>query len=224
MFKRKLMILGPVVLFTALGFWPGGQAFAGEQGTKQPIFLLCPHSTGHDAWSLFFIVDENNHSKILSLGLEKLIKQNSKDSSYREVIAAQNDPKVERELITELIAKDFATLQLKVDKDDALHVSLARQEDGSLELMISMRVSMSGRFTIGGEDEQGKRTLAVVYDPIRTLWQVKAKALCDYKDVKITDAPGRIMSGLVFPVTGTGVYFILGVWDNGDVCVLKDRK
>jgi hypothetical protein len=201
----------------------GGLALPAEKGLKQPIFLLCPHNEKHDAWSLFFTVDPNDHSKIISLGLEELLKQNSKDSSYREVIAAQHDSKVKRKLITELDAKDFATLQLNVDEKNALHVALARQPDGSMEMMISMRVSLSGRFIIGGE-ARAKRDLVVHYDPIRTLWLVKAKTLHDYKDVEIAGAPGRAMSGLVFPITGTGVYLVLGVWDdNGDVVILMDR-
>jgi len=224
MFKTPITILGGMVLVAVIGLSPlGGPAFAADKGLRQPIFLLCPRDTGQSAWSLFFTVDDNDHSKVLSLGLEKLIKQNSKDSSYGEVVAAQHDPNVKRELITELAAKDFAALQLDVNKDDALHVSLTRQADASMELMISMRVSMSGRFTIGGKEAQAKRDLVVYYDPIRTLWLVKAKTLHDYLDVKIADAPGRVMSGLLFPVTGTGIYVVVGVFDNGDGVMLMDR-
>lgn len=222
MLKYQIAILSYIFMAAMLGLSSCGPACAAEKGLKQPIFLLCPHNTGRDAWSLFFIVDENNHSKILSLGLEKLLKQNSKDESYREVLAAQNDPTVKRELITELDVKDFATLQLNVDKDNLLHVTLARQTDGSMDLMISARVSSSGRFIIGGEDK-AKRDLVVHYDPITTNWLVKAKTLQDYKGVKIADAPGRLMPGIVFPITGTGVYLILGVWENGDVAILMDR-
>jgi hypothetical protein len=224
MSKIPIPTLGALILVAIIVLSPlGAAAFAAENGLKQPIFLLCPHNTKHDAWSLFFTVDKDDHSQILSLGLEKLIKQNSKDSSYREVIAAQYDPKVKRELITQLDAKDFATLQLNVDKDNALHVSLVRQTDGSMELVASMRVSLSGRFAIGGKEAQAKRDLVVHYDPIRALWLVKAKTLHDYMDVNIADAPGRVMSGMVFPITGTGVYLVLGVWDNGDAVILMDR-
>ena len=223
MFKSSNTILSGVLFVALCGLLSSrGRSFASEDTTKQPIFLLCPHNIGQDAWSLYFTVDGNDHSKILALGLEKLIKQNSKDSSYREVIRAQSDPKVKREPITELNAKDFETLQLNVDKDNVLHASLARQTDGSMELMISMRVSLSGRFIIGGE-ALSKRNLVVHYDPIRTEWLVKAKTLHDYKDVKIADAPGRIMSGLIFPITHTGVYMVMGVWDNGDAVILMDR-
>ncbi|HEY3319199.1 MAG TPA: hypothetical protein VGP72_01835 [Planctomycetota bacterium] len=216
--------MSSIALVVLIGTPPLGEsAFAAEKGLKQPIFLLCPHNKGRDAWSLFFVVDENNHSKILSLGLEKLVKQNSKDSSYREVIAAQHDPRVRCERVAELDAKDFATLELTVEKDNLLHVSLARQVDGSMDMMISARVSSSGRFVIGGR-ESAKRDLVVHYDPIRALWLVKAKTLHDYKDVPIADAPGRVMSGLVFPITGTGIYLVLGVWaDNEDVVILMDR-
>lgn len=224
MFTTPITILSSMVLVAAIGLSPlGGPAFAAEKGLRQPIFLLCPQNTGQSAWSLFFTVDDNDHSKIFSLGLERLLKQNSKDSSYSEVIAAQRDPNVKRELITELDAKDFAALQLDVAKDNALHVSLARQPDASMELMLSLRVSMSGRFTIGGKEAQAKRDLVVVYDPVRTLWLVKAKTLHDNMDVKVADAPGRVMSGLLFPVTGTGIYVVAGVWDNADWVMLMDR-
>ncbi|HEY3323683.1 MAG TPA: hypothetical protein VGP72_24730 [Planctomycetota bacterium] len=224
MFKQPILMLSSLILVAIIGFSPsGGAALAKEHGLKQPIFLLCPHNAGRGAWSLFFTVDDKDHSKILSLGLETLLKQNSKDSSYSEVIAAQHDPKVKSELVTELDAKDFATLQLKVDERDALHVSLARQADGSMELMISARVSSSGRFTIGGREAQAKRDLVAYYDPMSASWSVKAKTLYDYMGVRIADAPGRVMSGLVFPITGTGIYLVLGVWDNDDVVTLMDR-
>ena len=89
MFKSTLTIVSGMLLAALLGIFQGGPACAAEMGLKQPIFLLCPHTKGADAWSLFFVVNANDHSKIMSLGLEKLIKQNSKDSSYGEVVAAQ---------------------------------------------------------------------------------------------------------------------------------------
>ncbi|MGD0091143.1 MAG: hypothetical protein ABSE73_14595 [Planctomycetota bacterium] len=223
MFTNRITLLGSMVLVAVIGLSPlGGPVLAADKCEKQPFFLLCPHNEKHDAWSLFFTVDPVDHSKILSLGLEELTKKNSKDESYRQVIAAQHDCDVKRKLITELDAKDFSTKQLNVDKDDALHVALTRQPDGSMNLMVSMRVSLSGRFIIGGK-EAAKRDLVVHYDPITTQWVVRARTLVDYKDVKIAPAPGRVMSGLVFPITGTGVYLVLGVWENGDVDMLMDR-
>lgn len=225
MFNNTITVLASMAMLSLMGLSPSaGAAFAGEEGVKQPIFLVCPHNKGESAWSLFFMVDDSDHSQILSLGLEKLIKQNSKDSSYLLVMAAQHDPQVKSELITKLDAKDFATLQLDVKKDDALHVSLARRKDGSMELIFSMRVGASDRFVIGGKEGLGKRELVVHYDPITTLWLVRAKILLDYMGVKIPSAPGRAMSGLVFKVTDTGIYMVVGVWENGDGAILMDRS
>jgi hypothetical protein len=223
MCENAKTVLGGMVLAAMIGLSLGGPALAAEEGQRQPIFLLCPHNAKQGAWSLFLTVDANDHSKILSLGLERLVKQNSKDSSYGAVIAAQHDPKVKRELITELAAKDFGALQLSVDKDDALQVSLKRQADGSMEFMISMRVGLSDRFIIGGKEARAKRNLVVHYDPTSALWLVKAKTLRDFNDVKIDDAAGRVISGLAFTVTRTGVHMVLGVWDNGDSVILMDR-
>ena len=88
---------------------------------------------------------------------------------------------------------------------------------------MSMRVGLSDRFIIGGKEARAKRNLVVHYDPISALWLVKAKTLRDFNDVKIDDAAGRVISGLAFTVTRTGVYMVLGVWDNGDSVILMDR-
>ena len=216
-----------ILSFMVLGVLPcwlyDGSACAAEKGMKQPVFLLCPHEEKSSAWSLYLLVDENDHHKVSSLGLEKLKKQNSKDSSYEAVLAAQDNPKIERETIAELDAKDFGAKQLKVEKDNALQVALTPNADGSFDLMVSLRVSMDGRFVIGGK-EQAKRKVALSYDEDRKAWQAQVKTLTDDKGKPVADAAGRTMTGIVFPVTGTGIYVVLGVFADGEVASLMDRQ
>src|SRR5437868_14433857 len=95
-----MALMALTIAFSASAATPA----AAEKGVKQPVFLLCPHAEGYSAWSLYVMVDEQDPQKILSLGLEKLSKKNSKDSSYDDVVAAQSDPKVQRERIGSLDA------------------------------------------------------------------------------------------------------------------------
>lgn len=216
-----------ILSFLVLGLLPcwlyDGSARAADAWVKQPVFLLCPHTEKNSAWSLYLLVDENDHHTVLALGLEKLKKQNSKESSYEAVLAAQNDPKVVHETIVELDVKDFGAKQLKVEKNDALQISLTPNTDGSFELMISLRVSMDKRFVIGGK-EQAKRKVALTYDESRKAWQAQVKTLTDDKGEPVAGAAGRTLTGIVFPVTGTGLYVVLGVFDDGEVASLMDRQ
>jgi hypothetical protein len=222
MLNIKMLFPTAIAIVAMTCLLPCGFAQASEQGLKQPVFLLSPHTAGYSSWSLYVIVADNDHSKVLSLGLETLVQRNSKTSPYEQVLAAQHNPRTKREFVTALDARDFTTKQLIIDKDNALHVSLAPQADGSFALMLSARVSLDGRFLIGGA-EQAQRDLVLTYDALSKAWQVTAKTLHDYRNINIPGASGRTMSGLVFPVTGTGIYMVLGVWDNGAVEVLMDR-
>jgi len=216
------MVFSSSIVLVAIFVQLGGPVCAEEQGSKQPVFLLCPHAAGYSAWSLYLVVAKDDHKKILSLGLERLTKRNSKDSSYADVLAAQSDPQVKRELVAALDAKDFGSKQLDVAKDDALHVSLKPQADGSYDLMINLRVGASDRFVIGGK-EQAKRAVRLVYDSSTGKWLAKAQTLYDAEGVKNAEAVGRTLTGIAFPVTGTGIYRVIGTFDNEDVVILMDR-
>jgi hypothetical protein len=197
---------------------------ASEDGAKQPFFLICPHKAGYSAWSLFFVVDAADPAKVLSMGLETLKKQNSSDSSYAAVVAAQKDSKVEREQIASLTADEFETKRLVVEKDKALQVSVSKKPDGAFALTLSLRISADGKFVIG-ENEKKKyvREIALTFVPEEKTWRAKVTALSDAVNAKVEDAAGKIMTGIVFPVTDTGIYRIFGVWENGDVVPLLDR-
>jgi hypothetical protein len=198
-----------------------GAGAAAEKSVKQPVFVLCPHTEHYSAWSLYLTVDESDPRKVLSLGLEKLVRKNSKDSSYDEVVAAQSDPKVEREQVASIDAKDFGSGQLNVAKDDALHVSLSPIKDG-YTLMVSLRISADERFVIGGKDAR-KRDVALTYDAISKHWIAQVKQLRDDKGAAVNGAPGTTMTGIQFNVTGTGIYMVVGRLDTGDEVVLLDR-
>jgi hypothetical protein len=200
----------------------GNLVHAADDGVKQPIFLLCPHKERLSAWSLFLTVDKADPSKVVSLGLEKLKKQNSVDSSYEAVLAAQNDSKTEREVLGTLAAKDFSSSSLEVQKDDALKVSVSSAGEGAYRLMVSLRISADLRFTIGGK-EQEKRDVVLKFDKSSKKWQAVVQKLKDAEGNNLDAAAGKPMSGIAFPVISTGIYRVLGVIEGIDPVVLLDR-
>jgi hypothetical protein len=195
---------------------------AAEEGIRQPVFLICPHREKYSAWSLFLTVDPQDPGKVLSLGLEKLKKQNSKDSSFEAVLAAQKDPKTDREVLQTLSAKDFGSGMLEVQKDNALKVSVTPQSDGSLRLMVSIRISADGRFVIGGK-ESGKKDVVLRYNKDTKAWGAYAQTLVDTEGNNAAGAQPKAISGIVFPVKDTGIYRVVGVVDGGEAIVLLDR-
>jgi len=62
--------------------------------------------------------------------------------------------------------------------------------------------------------------VALVYDANFKAWSAEAKTLLDHDGEKST---GK-MTGIVFPVTATGIYRIMGVLENGDYMTLTDRS
>jgi len=214
-----------MALVLAGGLLPRLEAGAQDNGLRQPVFLLCPHRERLSAWSLFLLVDKNDPSKVLSLGLEKLKKQNSKDSSYAAVLAAQKDPKSERELIAMLDSKTFGTGVLEVQKDEALKVSVTPADQGGLRLMISLRINLDERFVFGGAEQQ-KRDIVLRYDPAKRTWGAVAATLLDVKgNNALESGRARPVSGIVFPVGvgGTGITRIAAVLDGNDAIVLYDK-
>jgi hypothetical protein len=220
--RNTVVLLGSMAICALVSLLPGGPAQAGEKCLKQPVFLICPQTAKHSAWSLYLDVDLSDHSKVVSLGIEKLAGQNSSGASYAAVLAAQNDPKLERQQLATLDARDFGSGELLVKEDDALHVALTPKADGSLDLMLSLRVAASDRFVIGGK-EKAKRAVALKYDGSSGAWHAQAETLCDSTGAKITTATCGRITGILFPVTGTGIYMIAGVFDDGEGALLMER-
>ncbi|MFH0938273.1 MAG: hypothetical protein V1899_03195 [Planctomycetota bacterium] len=221
----KSIVLCMVVVMVG-GLMPRFAVGSQENSIRQPVFLLCPHRERMSAWSLFLMVDKNDPSKVLSLGLEKLKKKNSKDSSYETVLAAQNDFTSERELIAILDSKNFATNMLEVQKDEALKVSLSPADQSGLHLMISLRINLDQRFVIGGAEQQ-KRDIVLRYDSVKHTWGAFAKTLLDIKGNSALEAgQTKPISGIVFPVGvgGTGITRIIAVMEGNETITLYDKE
>jgi hypothetical protein len=192
-----------------------------ENSEKQPVFLLCPHSKGYSALSLFVEVDPADKSKVLAIGLEALKDKNSKESSYDAVLQAQNDPKTEREPVGRLNVTEFASGMIHIKQHDALKVSVAPAGE-DLRLTISMRVGLDQRFLIGGKD-QSKRDVILHYRPDTQTWEARATRLQDYTGRSVVDGQPLRISGLCFPITATGVYRIVAATESDDPIILMDR-
>ncbi len=193
-----------------------------ELGEKQPVFLLCPHKDHYSAWSLYLMVDKNDPSKPLYLGLESLQNRNSKDESYLKVLAAQKDPKTRREELGRLSAKDFGSGNIEVRENKALEVSLSPAADGAYHLNISMRISADGRFNIGGRDAD-KRDVVLKYNKETRTWGACAATLVDAKGNNPLGASCLPVTGITFPVTGTGIYRVAIVDQAGNGIWLLDK-
>lgn len=216
-------MLGAVLLVMILA--PLSEPLFAEDGLKQPIFLLCPHKKRFGAWSLFLTVDKNDPSKVLAIGLESLPGKNSEDlapGGYEKVLQAQKDLSITRTPIATLDAANFGSGQLRVEKDDALQVSVSSVDATTLRLMISMRISADLRFTIGGK-EQSLRDVLIKYNNTTQRWTACATKLQDSKSQDATGGRCRSITGIVFPVTGTGIYRVVGVMDDGDAVILFER-
>jgi len=216
-------MLGAVLLVMILA--PLSEPLFAEDGLKQPIFLMCPHKKRFSAWSLYLSVDKADPSKVMGIGLEKLSGKNSEDlapDGYEKVLRAQKDPSTAREPIASLDAANFGSGQLRVEKDDALQVSVSSVDATTLRLMISMRISADLRFTIGGK-EQNLRDVLITYNKATQRWTACATKLQDSKGQDATGGRYRGITGIVFPVTGTGIYRVVGVMDDGDAVILFER-
>jgi hypothetical protein len=222
LFQARSIVSRHFALLAFLFLLPVLPARAVENGVKQPIFLMCPQKAKYSAWSLYLTVDSADHSKVLGLGLDKLVGQNASGSKYAAVLAAQKSGHGKIKNLGVLNACEFGHGELAVKEDDALHVSLTPQSGGSYELMLSMRVGASDRFDIGGK-AKGKRSVALQYDPSSGTWHATAEALKDNKGANVAGAAGRTITGILFPVTGTGIYMVACVFDDGDGMVVMDR-
>lgn len=211
------------LLFTMLLTGAPALSHAADAGIKQPVFLLCPHTSKYSAWSLYLTVDSADPKKVLSLGLEKLKQQNSKDSSYDAVVAAAKDPKTAREPVASMDAKDFGSRKLRVEKDEALFVGLTPQGEGTYLLSVSLRISADERFAFG-ENGKNRTKVLLTYDAGSKTWQAKAKEVYDEKGAKVDALSDSHMTGILFPVTGTGIFTIAGMFENSDGATLLDRS
>ncbi len=198
-------------------------ARAADAGVKQPVFVLCPHAAGYSAWSLYLMVDPADPKKVLSMGLEKLRKQNSKDSSFEAVVAAQKDEKVGRDPVAAITAAEFGKSQMRVEKDNALQAGLTPNADGTYRLSISLRISADERFNLG-DNAKNRTQVVLTYDAGSKTWQAITKDVYDDKGARADVASGSKMNGILFPVTGTGIYTIVGMFDSGDGVTMLDRS
>ena len=198
-------------------------AVAAEEVTeKQPVFLLCPHHERYGSWSLYLTLDKNDPSKPLSLGLEELVDKNSKDDgSYDKVIAAQNNPATERVDLGKLDAKAFGSGSLSVSKNNALNVTCTPDGD-ALKLMIDMRISADGHFIVGGS-EANKRNIVLKYNKVLKKWNAYATVLEDKDGHNVVGAEPVMVTGLAFPVTGTGIYRIVAALPGGKAVLVYDK-
>lgn len=188
-------------------------ALAEETPVKHPVFLLCPQKERSGAWSLSLVVEKSDPSKPLKLVLEQLNGKNAKDETYTKVLEAQSDPKAERDEIGSLDAKSFGSGTLSIKKDNALNITFTPEGD-HYNLMIDMRITADQRFMIGGA-ESSKRNVIVKFSKAYKKWESQATVMQDAtgKDL-INGGSPMPMSGIVFPVTGTGIYTIHGVFSG----------
>lgn len=188
---------------------------------KQPVFLLCPHKERYSALSLSMVVEKSDPSKPVKVVLEKLSGKNGKDDGYVKVLAAQQDPKSEREEVASLEVAAFPTGSLRVDKDNALNISVT--PDGkTYKLMIDMRIAAEGRFMIGGSDAS-KRTVILKYSKFLKAWEAYATVLEDKDGRNIAEGDPILITGLAFPVTATGIYRIGAVLAGGTSVLVYDK-
>ena len=188
---------------------------------KQPVFLICPSKESYSAWSIFVVVDKNDSSKVVSLGLETLKNLNAKDSSYDQVLRAQSDEKAPREALGVLPSSDFGRREITVAENDSLHLALSPAGPGEFSLMVSMRVGWSDRFVIGGK-ERGKKEIVIKFNKDTRQWRAYPRRLVDTDGADHADEHAP-MPGIVFPVAATGIYRVFGVLDNGETVLLMDR-
>jgi hypothetical protein len=219
----KHLFRASLLLFVAAALTPCS-AIQAADGEHQPVFLMCPHKHKFSAWSLYVVTDKGDPKNLTALGLEKLKGKNSEDmapNGYENCLAAQMDSKTERETIGTLDAKDFGKSEIRVEKDDALHVGVTKVDDQTYRLSISMRCTSDKRFIVGGK-EQKKRDIVIKYDAGKKAWGACALTLIDSDGQNAATGGCAPISGITFPVIGTGIYRILAVMGDGSPVLLVD--
>jgi hypothetical protein len=192
-----------------------------EDGTKHPVFLMCPHRKKYSAWSVYVVSDKADPSKLVSLGLEKLSGANSEDTDWDTVVKAQNDANAPREALGTLPVAEFGKGKIEIEKNDALKLTAEDAGNGTYKLVISMRCTLDKRFEVGGKNAKEHEVL-LKYDAASKSWQGIATKLTDNEGRQVAPAGGVQIQGINFPVTGTGIYRIVGVLKGGETVLLKD--
>lgn len=190
---------------------------------RQPVFLLCPHRTKFSAWSLYLEVETARPWKVQRLGLDELSGLNSKDATYEAVLAAQHHASTKRKDITALNAADFGKKDLCVEKYDALRATLEPVEDGTFRLLLSLRVGASERFVIGGANSK-RNAVSLKFDATSKTWSALATALEGSGGEKLVRTRVVPISGLLFPLSDTGIHTMLGVVNDSTIVTLMDRS
>lgn len=188
---------------------------------KTPVFLFCPHKEQAGAWSLYVITDRNDPSRALAIGLEELAGKNSKELSYRGVLNAQRDPACPRRMISQLNYRDFATSTLDVKENNMLSIKISDTGEG-LALTIDARISIDGRFIVGGA-EQNRRNLMLQFNPAANTWQTKALRLENVTGQNVVGNFGMTLTGIVFSAGATSISRIAAVDPAGKAFILLDR-
>lgn len=187
---------------------------------KQPVFLLCPEHERYSSWSLYFTVDKKDPAKPLSLGLEELSQLNHKDTGYTKVLEAQENPATPKTDLATLDAKSFATGSLKVEKNNALNVTVTPDGD-TYKLMIDLRIEQEKRFAIGGKD--AKNNIVLKYNPALRAWGAYATSLYDHEGRNLVSGDPLRVTGLLFPVSSTAIVRIYAVLAGGKSVLIYDR-
>ncbi len=221
--KRFLAVALCMFFLAGACFGAAVPAVASEAATeKQPVFLMCPHKERYSAWSLSFVVDKKDPSKPLSLILEELSQKNSKDEGgYAKVLAAQADPATPRVQVATLDAKSFGSGALRVTENNALSVTCTPDGE-NYKLSIDMRVSADGHFIMGGQ-EASRRDIVLKFDKTAKKWKAYATALTDKNGRNVVGADPVQITGIAFPVTGTGIYRVAASLASGAGVIIYDK-
>ncbi len=215
-----LKLIAAWVLIASVGTCACAEGDKADETTdKQPVFVLCPHNEHYGSWSLYVTVDKSDPSKLKNFGVEELVDKNSKDNGYQKVLEAQRDPKSARAKVAELDAKSLGSTALRVERDDALRITLTPEGD-DYRVAISLRTTLSGRFEIGGTDA---RKLLLTYNKAVRSWEVVAKSLADVKGRNVVNGAPLLMTGLAFKVTTTGIYRIVAAPIAGAPVLVMDN-
>jgi len=205
-------------------FW-AAHLRAGEEAEtkKQPIFLLCPENERYSSWSLYATVDKKDPSKLLGIGLDELSNHNcTDDGGYSKVVDVQGKTETQAVNLGTLDAKSFGAGSLKVEKDNALNVTVTPDGD-KYKLMIDLRIAADQHFIMSGS-EAAKRNLVLMYNKGFKAWGVYATALEDDKGKNIiTGDPVRV-TGIKFPVKAAGIYTITAGLAGNQGVKIFDRR
>jgi hypothetical protein len=217
--SRKKIMIGFAALTLA-----ARTAFAGV--SHQPIFVLYPVDSKIDAWSVFVDVDQNESSKILQIGVERLVDLNSKTlgpESYEKVLAAQNDAKTPREQIAVLAIDALEIGELNANKQYNLSLSCVRIRDDTYRLLMRFGWGIRKPYVIGGKN-QDRDDIQIKYNQETKTWTAYAVKLRNSEGNQIAEKGTKVISGFLFPTKSIpGLVRLIGVVD-GEPFLLVDKS